>query len=241
MRSAYHNSDKPGQRAARVLSSKLTNFKTDEALLDEADLAVVEKGKNGMRQLTDLEQSLMTRSQEEQRLKRQREQEMMERLKYSDDEVTKWLQELGYYDKRKNPNGKGFQHQYKSVKRHGKKLVIDHATGLTWQQSGSDKSMNYADAEKYIRDLNNQKFAGYTDWRLPTLEEAMSLMEPEKKNGAFYIAPVFDRKQSHWIWTASKQSAGRAWFVVFYDGSCNLDVAGVYTYVRAVRSGLSII
>ncbi|MCB9501891.1 MAG: DUF1566 domain-containing protein [Deferribacteres bacterium] len=33
----------------------------------------------------------------------------------------------------------------------------------------------------YIDSLNKANFAGYSDWRLPTLEEAMTLMEPEKK------------------------------------------------------------
>jgi hypothetical protein len=115
-------------------------------------------------------------------------------------------------------------------------LVVDHATGLTWQQSGSESKMNYTDAEKYIFDLNNKKFAGYGDWRLPILEEAMSLMEPDNKNGS-YIDPVFDRKQT-WIWTASKQSTGVAWYVNFDDCHCyGTSVINKDDSVRAVRSG----
>jgi hypothetical protein len=48
---------------------------------------------------------------------------------------------------------------------HGEKLVIDLTTGLTWQQSGSLGWLNYSNAEKYIRGLNNKLFAG---WRLLT-------------------------------------------------------------------------
>lgn len=102
-----------------------------------------------------------------------------------------------------------------------------------WQQSGSPNNMTYADAEKYFDDLNEQNFAGYRDWRLPTLEEAMSLMEPET-HGEFYLDPVFDREQSR-IWTADKISAGSAWNVNFELGGClNLDLYRSY-YVRAVR------
>ncbi len=113
-------------------------------------------------------------------------------------------------------------------------VVIDYATGLMWQQSGSSNSMTYAEAEKYVRDLNHQRFAGYNDWRLPTLEEAMSLMEP-KKQGDLYLDAVFDRRQ-RWIWTADKQSAGVAWVVIFSNGGCDgNDVASDYSSVRAVR------
>jgi len=113
------------------------------------------------------------------------------------------------------------------------KLVVDHATGLMWQQSGSPNSMFYADAEKYIRDLNNQRFAGYHDWRLPTLEETMSLMEP-KAHGDLYLDSIFDRKQ-RWIWTADEESTGVALVVYFSSGYCNpLPITSLY-YVRGVR------
>ena len=95
--------------------------------------------------------------------------------------------------------------------------------------------MVYSEAEKYIRELNNKSFAGFTDWRLPTLEEAMSLMETQKKNGNLYSDSKFGQTQRS-IWTADKDSAGRAWFVAFGYGVCyRLGVDGGI-YVRAVRS-----
>jgi hypothetical protein len=66
-------------------------------------------------------------------------------------------------------------------------------------------------------------------------------MEAEKKSGNLYIDPVFDRTQT-WIWTADKESAGRAWDVGFYSGYCHhYDVGYSYYVVRAVRSGQSVI
>lgn len=107
-----------------------------------------------------------------------------------------------------------------------------------WQQSGSSEYMNYANAEKHIRDLNAKRFAGYSNSRLPTLEEAMSLMEP-KKHGNLYIDPLFDQKQT-WIWTADKESAGVAGVVYFYDGFCFHYPVDIYgSFVRAVRGGQS--
>ena len=256
---AYDNSDKPGQRAARVLSSKLTDFKDNpkNVWLDKTDLAVVEKGKNSMRQLTDLEQKLLTISQKRQRRNRMRVYALVvvfimfavfgywamrsiaeknEKLKYSDDAVKQRLQELGYYDWKKNPNGKGIENEFELQK--DSLVVYDGATKLYWQRSGSDEEMNYDQALAYVDSLNRVKFVGYTNWRLPMLEEAMSLMEPEKKNGELYIDPMFDYGQ-RWIWTASKQSASVVWVAYFNKGYCySIDVAYKWQdYVRAVRVG----
>ena len=136
-----------------------------------------------------------------------------------------------FFDRDWHKAGKGVSHLYEVRE----KVVIDHATGLMWQQSGS-ANVTYADAEKYVRDLNTKRFAGYNDWHLPTLEEAMSLMEP-KQHDVLYIDAVFDRKQ-RWIWTADKESAGRAWHVHFgcFSGNCShVDFGSLYC-VRAVRS-----
>lgn len=148
------------------------------------------------------------------------------------------LAKYGFYDSKWNKNGKGATHRYKLETIASGKVVHDEAAGLTWQQSGSDDYMTYADAEKYIDDLNAREFAGYSDWRLPMLEDAMSLMEREKMNGNLYINPIFDSKQGS-IWTVDKSSAGVAWGVYFgYGGCVDVDVSN-YVFVRAVRSGQS--
>lgn len=151
------------------------------------------------------------------------------------DAVKKMLKEKKFFDSDYNKQVKGFSHQYEKVERDGQPLVIDHTTGLTWQQSGSANYIKYAEAEKYIRDLNTQCFAGFDNWRLPTLEEVMSLMEPEKKSGDLYIAPEFDRNQPY-IWTADKESAGVVWVASFFFGiSILAREQDGYVFVRAVR------
>jgi hypothetical protein len=151
----------------------------------------------------------------------------------SGDGVQQMLKERVFYDASWNKSGRGLRHEYEAIERHGDNLVIDHTTGLTWQQSGSPNDMNYADAEKYIRDLNEKRFAGYNDWRLPTLEEAMSLMEPNQ-TGKLYLDPVFDRRQ-WWLWTADKYSASSAWYVHFVAGICGHVGVHSYYFVRGVR------
>jgi len=134
-------------------------------------------------------------------------------------------------DEWSNPDGKGIVHQFERRK----EVVFDDATGLTWPQSGSKSYMTYMEAEEYIGELNGKNFAGHNDWRSPTLEEAMSLMEREKKKqDDLYIAPVFDKIQ-RWIWTVDKGSADSAWVVVFPHGNCSYHDLNYNAFVRVVR------
>jgi uncharacterized caspase-like protein len=76
----------------------------------------------------------------------------------------------------------------------GDRTVTDRATGLMWQRSGSSRSVTWTKAKVYIDKINRNQFAGYSDWRLPTIDELASLLEKSKKEGS-HIDPVFDRKQ----------------------------------------------
>lgn len=94
-----------------------------------------------------------------------------------------------------------------------------------------------------IKKLNQNGFAGFSDWRLPTLEEAMSLMEPRKKND-LYINPIFDSKQRR-IWTTDHipGDARSVWVILFNWGYCHgyaFDRNELYISVRAVRSEQSL-
>ena len=115
----------------------------------------------------------------------------------------------------------------------GAVVVVDSATGLVWQQSGSSR-LTLEEARKYIQKLNEQKFTGYSDWRLPTLEEAMSLTDPKKNEAGLHIDRIFDKTQK-WIWTADKKTASLAWTVSFDFGGCRLNHVISVIFVRAVR------
>ncbi|MCP4269283.1 MAG: DUF1566 domain-containing protein [Candidatus Brocadiaceae bacterium] len=147
--------------------------------------------------------------------------------------VKSMIKEKGFFDSDYNKSVPGFSNSYET--QHNGEAIYDRASGLMWQQSGSDKHMNYKAAKKYITQLNSDQFAGHNDWRLPTLEEAMTLMEPEQNSDDLYIGSIFDSKQ-RWIWTSDMISASRAWVVYFNCGGCNVSGIGSNDlYVRAVR------
>ncbi len=145
--------------------------------------------------------------------------------------VKSMLKDKGFYDSSLNKSAWGFPNNY--ILQKGGKVVFDNGCLLTWQRSGSENSMKYENAKSYIAQLNSNQFAGYNDWRLPTLEEAMSLMEPTVKNDNLYIDPVFDTIQRY-IWTSDLKDASFAWAVNLYDGDCGV-YSGSGGYVRAVR------
>ena len=125
-------------------------------------------------------------------------------------------------------------HDYNFKTIGGDKVVVDKATGLMWHQNGSDSHMRYKKVKKWIRKLNKRGYAGYQDWRLPTVEEAVSLLEPSKRNG-LYIDPVFNTKQS-FIWTGDRYGSEAAWGVGFGEGNVySLNYYNVF-FVRPVRS-----
>jgi WD40 repeat protein len=62
----YSDSNRPGQRASRILAAKIEDFKKNKnkIYLDETDLEIVEEGKSGMRALDNDEEQLLARSRE---------------------------------------------------------------------------------------------------------------------------------------------------------------------------------
>lgn len=123
-------------------------------------------------------------------------------------------------------------HSYEKKSINGNDVVIDHATGLMWHQSGSMDFMRWNGAKEWIRVLNNRGYAGFKDWRLPTLDEAVSLLESGRRNN-LYIAPVFSDEQ--WgIWTGDKHGSLGVWSVYFSLGNVRWRVKN--RYVRPVRS-----
>jgi uncharacterized protein YgiM (DUF1202 family) len=130
-----------------------------------------------------------------------------------------------------------FQHQYEINSSNGVNVVIDYATQLMWQQSGTRNPMTWSNAQEYIFNLKSERYGGYSDWRLPTIEELASLLEPTKQNANLYIAPVFGTLQV-WCWSADKVafSPNTAWYISFSSGGIEQQELDHTAFVLAVRS-----
>lgn len=123
--------------------------------------------------------------------------------------ILKW----NLYDSKLNPQG-DFAN---ALGDNGDGLTVtDCRTGLMWQRAGLDISSHRV-MRKKIAELNEQGFAGFDDWRLPTLEEALSLMEPALNDKGVHLDPCFSAKQP-FIFIAAQRTPGGYWFVDYKQG-----------------------
>jgi serine/threonine-protein kinase len=90
--------------------------------------------------------------------------------------------------------------------------IADRTTGLIWQQSGSEYPFTWDRARVYIEQLNNSNVAGHNNWRLPTINELLSLLKEPRHRENFCLEPLFDKEQK-WLWSADRRSYTTAWYV----------------------------
>lgn len=119
----------------------------------------------------------------------------------------------------------------------GDKVALDSSTGLMWDRYGSPHAMEFSEAGGWIALMNKYKYAGFSDWRLPTSEEAASLLRSNKNHHDLYIDDTFSEVQFK-IWTCDSfpsHSKPVRWAVHFSMGYLSLET-GAGPFVRAVRS-----
>lgn len=125
--------------------------------------------------------------------------------------------------------------------------VTDTTTGLMWMRfaegqdwsseglTGQAKKINLDQVRAIRRD-----FAGYSDWRLPTVDELKSIVDPSRSNPAF-DSPVFlgYNKNSLLFWSSNHHGAPNSregYYVSFYSGSSFACHGEAINLVRLVRN-----
>lgn len=113
--------------------------------------------------------------------------------------------------------------------------IVDRATGLCWQRSGAPFPVTWRQAHAYIDELNRIRFADRDDWRMPTIDELVTLLTPLPIDDQLCIEPVFE-PVFHSLWSADRKSFVAAYyasmdlgFVSWQDFSAHLGVRAVTT------------
>ncbi|MGJ3522848.1 protein kinase domain-containing protein [Nitratidesulfovibrio sp. D1] len=123
-------------------------------------------------------------------------------------------------------------------------VAYQPATGLLWQRGGSEWSLTLAEARAHVAALNAARFAGFDDWRLPTVDELCTLLTLPPEGGGHCVPSVLDSAPDP-LWTADRKSFTAGWFVSasmgfvgWQDDTCRFHVRVVRT-VQAMDDGRS--
>ncbi len=126
----------------------------------------------------------------------------------------------------------------------GNGTLIDTHTGLMWKKclegqdgercGGQAVRMEWDSAVNLAQLTASDKFAGYTGWRLPTLDELNSIVEQRCSEPAANL-DVFPRMPAVGIWSMN-QVDSFAWSMDFDKGRAYEHLKGAGKYIRLVRN-----
>jgi len=104
-------------------------------------------------------------------------------------------------------------------------IWTDPATGLTWAKDDSYWGETWQMATDYCRNL---QLAGYTDWRLPTIDELQRVYDPSTNVDGDHVNGNLKLTLPYSEWSSSQEYAsGEAWTFDFRNGwrsSYQLDI-----------------
>ena len=125
--------------------------------------------------------------------------------------------------------------------------ISDSRMNVMWKKSDSfadfKYGINWFEANDYIEDLNEKKFAGFDDWRLSGLEEAKSMFSfsvsnRDKDDAEVHIDPLFENGGGHNTWTYEEKPDYQQYAMTFsyITGNDMWDHKdNEFCHVRAVR------
>ena len=124
----------------------------------------------------------------------------------------------------------------------GNGIIFVDTTKVSWPKEARHyvTAMSWADASKYVEGLNSAQYLGHTDWRLPTAEELMTLVDDRNgKSGQEYLESKGFVNVGYEYWSSSSNTLD-------WTGSIYVNIAGgaygqkakyATEYVWPVRSG----
>jgi hypothetical protein len=102
------------------------------------------------------------------------------------------------------------------------------------------KWVNYQESKDYARELSENKFAGYDDWRLPKKEEMLTLYHEDLSHTdqfgkTIHISDKFAQGGGFSMVAEQVRGRMRTWVLNIRDGECT-HPEGLWTITEAARA-----
>ena len=115
--------------------------------------------------------------------------------------------------------------------------VLDRETGLVWEKVPSTTQLNWASASRHCVRLS---LGGRKGWRLPTIQDLASLIDPTQSNPSLPAGHPFTVQSGSLYWSVSSSAKfdTGAWYVYFGNGGVgSADKSDLANYAWCVRGG----
>ncbi len=133
-------------------------------------------------------------------------------------------------------------------------VMVDQNTGLVWMKHANrpGKPLVWRGEDNvyyYIQGLNEQNFAGYSDWRVPTKAEFTLMIEYAKSMGYdpkkidswpfnAFMKMGFTDVRDYDYWTASRETPKDIWTADLAKGTLQPKTEALKYYLWPVRGSL---
>ena len=126
--------------------------------------------------------------------------------------------------------------RFQVLNQFGNAAIFDQETGLVWEQSPETNTQNWLNAQARC---NTKAVGNRQGWRLPTLQELASLVDPSGRFGPTLPANPFANVRSSIYWSATTAASNPAiaWFVNFDNGQVANGLKTDAHFVWCVRGG----
>lgn len=109
-------------------------------------------------------------------------------------------------------------------------VARDPATNLVWMRTASPLPMTFAAATAYVAALNAQSACGVSCWRVPTVNELLSLLD----DGDVRRFSEHSGSSVPWFWSCDQHGFHESWYVNMDMGYAGVQDVNCLNFVRAV-------
>ncbi len=123
----------------------------------------------------------------------------------------------------------------------GDDIVFDRASGLMWAADGNAQGCDFGNSDEWHNAIvfaNIVTFAGFTDWRMPSIKELFSIANYATVIGidTTFFPNTFST--AYWSSTTDRTTTTRAWIIDFIAGTVVQKTKTLISKLRCVRLGL---